>query len=41
MSVGFQPLLHRSGERQIHVVAAQQDVVADSCTLQRQIAALL
>src|SRR5262245_31251795 len=36
MTVLFQPLLQQSGERQIHVVAAEQDVIAHRDSAQRQ-----
>src|SRR5579863_1804871 len=41
MAVGFQPLLHHPGECQIHVVAAQQNVVADGYAFQYQLPILL
>src|SRR5664279_3557547 len=40
MALGFQSLLQQSRERQVHIVATQQNVIADGHALQRQIAAL-
>ena len=40
MAFGFQALLQQAREREIHVVAAQQDVLADGNALQRQVAIL-
>ena len=38
LAFGFQLLLQQAGEGEVHVVAAQQDVLADGDTLQRQVA---
>ena len=38
MSRRFEPLLEQSREREIHVVAAEQDVLADRDALERQVA---
>src|ERR1022692_2153886 len=40
MALGFQSLLQQSRERQVHIVATQQNVIADCYPLERQIAAL-
>src|ERR1035441_9177902 len=40
MALGFQSLLQQSRERQVHIVATQQNVIADGHAPQRQIAAL-
>jgi hypothetical protein len=36
MAVLFQPLLQQSGERQVHVVAAEKDVIAHRDAAERQ-----
>src|SRR5436190_13187061 len=35
----FEPLLQQASQRQVHIVAAQQDVIADRDALERQLAA--
>ena len=37
----FEPLLQQARERQVHVVAAEQDVIADRDALERQVAVAL
>ena len=36
--VALEPLLHQARQRQIHVVAAEEDVIADGDALEREIA---
>ena len=38
MAGGFEPLLEQARQRQVHVVAAEQDVLADRDALERQVA---
>ena len=40
MAVGLKALLQEACEREIHVVAAEQDVIANCDTLQRKVAVL-
>ena len=39
--LALEPRAHRMGERQIHVVAAEEDVIADGDALERQVAVAL
>ena len=41
MALLFEPLLQQTRERQVHVVAAEQDVLADGHALKRELAVLL
>ena len=41
MALLLEPVLNEAGERQIHVVAAEQDVIANRDALERQIAVVL
>src|SRR4051794_26342204 len=41
MPFAFETLLRNAGQRQIHVVAAEQDVIANGDALQREIPVLL
>ena len=41
MACGFEPLLQHARQRQVHVVAAEQDVVADRDALEREVAPAL
>ncbi len=41
VSLLLEPLLHQARERQIHVVAAEQDVIANRDALEREIAVVL
>ncbi len=41
MALGLEALLEQPRERQVHVVAAEQDVVADGDPLEAQLAGLL
>ena len=41
MAGGLEPLLQQAREREIHVVAAEQDVLADRDALEREVAVAL
>ena len=41
MAFRFEPLLQHARQREVHVVAAEQDVIADRDPLEREIAAAL
>ena len=41
MPLRFEPLLQQAREREVHVVAAEQDVLADGDALEREVAVLL
>src|SRR5215468_3061835 len=41
MALAFEPLLHETCEGEVHVVAAQQDVIADRHALEREIPIVL
>ena len=41
MPVRLEPLLQQAREREVHVVAAEQDVLADGDALEREVAVLL